>query len=198
MNNAQFSMNTFSSGVRAGSLGYDPPYSEETADHLPIYTDTGYQVLLPDFEFTSHGRISSLSALLAYTPSPSDFRYGVKVQVWRPMSGGKYYQLVVYAEIGEFKNDTLYHRHFTEETLSLYFKPGDILGFFVRKNSGSARPFYTTYRDVAEGETGMDMYFINSTKQRCQMSTRENLEENIMVIHSVIPNIQVNFGMLLS
>ena len=161
---------------------------------------------MPDFKFTCNDSIASWSALLAYECLSTNFVYRVLFQVWRPMSNGRYYQLVGFNEVYLFRTSILQDSQdantcYTDiasfpvpDENMVSFMPNDILGFFIQVND-AGRPFVVTYHNQTDqDDLETDMYVIRTNEQRCQMSTRKNLESEVFSIQSVIPNIYVTFN----
>ena len=137
------------------SLANEDIFPLEGAAHLPYDPTTGYQVLLPDLKFNCHGRVTSWSALAIYKNInyTTSLNYVVNFQVWRPLNSGRRqyelvganyilappYQLKYNVSQDDFLVTNL--NKTVEEEWSLYFQPGDIIGFYSPRKD-TKNPLY--------------------------------------------------------
>lgn len=213
-----------------GSLGIG---EENFSDNGVNFFDTNmdkrldFQVLLPDFEFDCYGYISNWSALTVLHPGLVGYAPAyARLQIWRPsIDQPDMYTLVDSTEIilternlpnrqipdseSELKLYNLKEGP-DKEADRLYFKPHDIVGFFVYQYDYNALriPLSITFRNPTAQEASAThgvvsrMYVQNATadyklsgdlRQPCSAS---KCAEKTTIYGVVVPQLQINYGEL--
>ena len=180
---------------------------------LPQAPALGYQAIVPGMRFNCHGYVTDWSALFALdtrfaSTTSVILTHHMYFQLWRPVVTEResryervdddYIQLSSNAqELTDIERPADLNIGFLRiqarvgETESrMYFRPGDVVGFFM-PNFTSIAPLGVTFRRATTNNASVDMYSYRSNSQLCEVS---ECGRNVTVHSPVLPQISVNYG----
>ena len=185
--------------------------------YFPLLNDQMQHYIVPQYQFTCHGVITSYTALTVVQNTPSfitSLPHLIDFTIWRPGSSG-IYKLVgtntlsfgvlklggntvpVDNSTGLLQENLAYFEFSDEQPAEkIRFRPGDVLGYSIHQVFGNMKPMSLVYREGDEDEMGYNAFSVESTGQTLSCAVSE-CDPMARTLTSIVPYLTVKYSMLI-